>query len=494
VRKLTADLEKEGFKTVVIVDPAVKVDENYRVYTEGKTQNLFTKNANGSEFQGRVWAGKSAFPDFTNPKTREWFGAQYREFINDGIAGFWNDMNEPSNFPDAQGEPVGMNHPQKTLPIDARENGDGFAGQHNRFHNVYGLQMVRSTFDGVRKLAPEKRPFILTRAGFSGVQRFAAVWTGDNTASWEHLQLSIPMLLNMSVSGMPFVGADVGGYSDMPSGELYARWLQAASLMPFLRSHSENNQPNKEPWEYGAEFEKINRASVEQRYRFLPYLYTLFREHEKTGQPVLRPLWYEYSNDVKTYLIDDQFLVGRDLLIAPVLRPGQRKRQIYFPAGDDWRDFRTGEIYKGGSSAEIDAPLEKLPLFARVGAIIATQDLIQHTGEMPNAAVTLNVVAGISPEKTETTTLFQDAGDGYGYRKNDWREVKIEHRRGLLILNPSGNFAGAQKIRRIEAIGVPQKPREIRIDGKTVKGDYDSKEKRLKIEIDENAKEITLIP
>jgi alpha-glucosidase len=354
--------------------------------------------------------------------------------------------------------------------------------------------MALSTFEGVKKLSPEKRPFVLARAGFSGVQRYAAVWTGDNVASWEHLRLSLPMLLNLSVSGVPFIGADVGGYADNPSGELYARWLQAASFTPFLRSHSEKGAANKEPWEYGDEFMRINRATIERRYQFLPYLYTLFHEHEQTGQPILRPLWYEYPKDYKTYLLEDEYLVGRDLLVAPVLNDGQRKRSVYFPVGDDWRDWQTGEIYKGGTSAEINAPLDKLPLFARVGAVIPTQPVIQNTTEMPNVPITLNVITGIAPDKTETSKVFQDSGDGYEYKKSQKREISIEHSKGLLRLNYVGNFQG-QKIRYMEALGIAKRPSEMQVDGKLVENiEVDTAKNRLRIEIEDNTKEISLKP
>jgi alpha-glucosidase len=522
-RKLTDDLREKGFKTVVIVDPAVKIDENYAAYRDVKTQGLAIKNADGTNFVGRVWAGKSVFPDFVNPKAREWFGEQYKGYIADGVDGFWNDMNEPANFPESNlTEPVSLNHPQRTLPLDARhtlENKivrstnmskvytdktsgkqytplktDDAGGTHARFHNVYGMLMAQSTFEGVRRLRPDTRPFVLTRAGFAGVQRYAAVWTGDNTASWEHLRLSVPMLLNLSVSGVPFVGADVGGYAGNPSGELYARWLQAASLTPFLRSHSEKGAANKEPWEYGDDFSRINRETVELRYQFLPYLYTLFYEHSRGGQPVMRPLWYEYAKDYRTYLIDDEYLVGRDLLVAPVMWEGARKRGVYFPAGDDWRDWLTGEIYKGGTWAEINAPLDKLPVFARVGAVIPTEPVIENTTEMPKSDLTLNVITGIAPDKTESAKIFQDAGDGFGYQNNKMREIGIEHRKGLLRLSYAGNFQG-QKIRYIEVLGINKRPTEIRVDGKLAEAiDVDSDKNRVRIKIDDNVKEISLKP
>lgn len=493
-RKLVSDLKADGFKTVLIIDPGIKVDDNYAAYADGKRAGVYVKNPDGTDLVRNVWAKESVFPDFTDPKAREWFGGQYKNHVAEGIAGFWNDMNEPATFMTEKTEkPEIFHNPDKTFPYDTLHAGDGLRDTHRRYHNVYGMLMTRSSFEGVKKLAPEKRPFILTRAGFAGVQRYSAVWTGDNVASWEHLRLTIPMLTNLSVSGVPFVGADVGGFAENPSGELYARWLQAAVLTPFLRSHSSAGTNNKEPWEYGEEFTKINRASVELRYQFLPYLYTLFYQHEQTGQPVLRPLWYEYPNDVKTYLRDDEYLVGRDLLVAPVLWEGRDIREVYFPEGDDWRDWQTGEIFKGGTSHWLKAPLDRLLVYARVGAVIPTQPVIQNTTEMPQADLTLNVITGISPDKTETAEIFQDAGEGYGYQSNARRIIKTEHQKGLLKINRAGDFQG-QKLKYIEALGITQKPQEIKIDGKTAESKLDSQKKRLKIEVSDAAKEITLIP
>ncbi len=493
--KMISDLAADGFKTVLIIDPGIKIDENYSIYRGGRQSDIFVKNPDGSELVKNVWAKESAFPDFTNPKARTWFGEQYKKHLDEGVAGFWNDMNEPGVFMNEKTEkPEIFHHPDKTFPYDTPHTGDGFPDTHRRYHNVYGMQMARSSFEGLRKLQPEKRPFVLTRAGFAGVQRFSAVWTGDNVSSWEHLALTVPMLANLSVSGVPFIGADVGGFADMPSGELYARWLQAAALTPFLRSHSVGWVKNKEAWEYGDDFTKINRATVELRYQFLPYIYTLFYEHEKTGMPVMRPLWFEYPNDKQTYLIDDEYLVGRDILVAPVLKEGQTIRGIYLPKGDEWMDWWTGERIESGKIHYLKTPLDRVPIYVRVGAIIPTQPTIQHTGEMSKVDLTLNVITGIAPDKTETAKIFQDAGEGYGYRKSDWREIKIEHKKGILQINRVGSYNG-QKIKFIEAVGIGQKPREIRVNGKLVENfEFDAARKRLKIEIDENAREITLVP
>lgn len=491
--KLISDLNKDGIKTVLIIDPGIKVDENYSVYKDGQKNGIFVKNPEGGELNRDVWPQASAFPDFTNAKAREWFGAQYKNHIAEGVAGFWNDMNEPGVFMNDKTEkPEVLHHPAKTFPYDTPHTGDGLPGTHKRYHNVFGMQMARSTFEGVKKLAPEKRPFVLTRAGFAGIQRFSAVWTGDNYASWDHLAMTIPMLTNMSVSGVPFVGGDVGGFNDRPSGELYARWLQAAALTPFFRSHSVGWAGNKEPWEYGDEFTSINRSTVELRYKFLPYLYTLFKEHENTGAPIMRPLWYEFPADKKTYLVSDEYLVGSDLLVAPVVKEGLRSRQVYLPAGADWVNWWTGEKLAGGAEYTVDTPLNRLLIFGRAGAMIPTQGVIQNTGEMPSQPVTLTVIAGITPAKVGTATLYQDAGDGFAYQKGGSRTFSFEHRPGSIKIRRDGEFKG-QELRSIEVIGVAAQPKQMAADGREIKFTYDAAAKRVKAEIPDGVGEITMV-
>ncbi|HKX83438.1 MAG TPA: glycoside hydrolase family 31 protein, partial [Pyrinomonadaceae bacterium] len=492
-KKMIGDLKNDGIQTVLIIDPGIKVDQKYAVYADGKAKGMFVKNRDGSELNRDVWPQASAFPDFTDAKARAWFGEQYKGHIEEGVAGFWNDMNEPGVFLTKQTpKPEILYHPDKTFPYGTPHAGDGHADTHKRFHNVFGMQMARSTFENVKRLRPEKRPFVLTRAGFAGVQRFSAVWTGDNYASWDHLALSIPMLANLSVSGVPFVGCDVGGFNDRPSGELYTRWLQAAALTPFLRSHSVGWAGNKEPWEFGDEYTPMNRRSIELRYQLLPYLYSLFYQHERTGQPIMRPLWFEFPSDTGTYLVNDIYMVGSDILVAPVIREGMRARDVYLPAGTSWISWWTGERFDGGKQHRIDAPLEQLPLFVRAGSVIPTQQVIQHTGEMPNAPITLTVAAGIDPGKVETVDIHQDAGDGFGYRLSEWRTVRVEHRQGSLKISRIGSYRG-QPIRYVEAVGMAAAPKEVRADGKKLDHSYDAMTKRLRVEIPESAEEILLI-
>ncbi|MDT5293475.1 MAG: alpha-glucosidase [Acidobacteriota bacterium] len=459
--KMISDLRAEGFRVVVIIDPGVKVDPNYDAYQQGRAGGHFVKTANGEELHATVWPGVCAFPDFTDAHAREWFGSLYKKNLDEGVAGFWNDMNEPGVFlSEETPKPDIYHHPMKTFPLTARHAGDGAPGTHARYHNVFGMQMARATFEGLKRLRPDARPFVLTRAGYAGVQRYSAVWTGDNVASWDHLRLSISMLLNLGVSGVPLVGSDVGGFSGNPSPELYARWLQAAALTPFLRSHSENGSNPHEPYSFGPDFTPINRASVELRYRLLPYLYTLFQEHTASGAPVMRPLWFEYPDDARTYLIEDQYLVGRDLLVAPVVTEGVTKRHVYFPKGDNWVDWWTGRLYEGGKDADVDAPLNRLPLFARAGAVIPTQPVVQHTGEMQGLPLSLLVVRGADG----TSTFYEDAGDGYDYARGASRTTTATQQGGSLKLTRAGAYNAARKIGALEFLP-GQLPREVRAGG-----------------------------
>ncbi len=494
--KMIADLRAEGFRVVVIVDPGVKVDENYDAYLAGRAGDFFVKTGAGKELHARVWPGVCAFPDFTLPAAREWFGSLYRKNLDEGVAGFWNDMNEPGVFlSDETAKPDIFNHPDKTFPLDARHAGDGQAGTHARYHNVYGMQMARSTFEGLRRLRPDARPFVLTRAGYAGVQRYSAIWTGDNVADWDHLRLSIPMLTNLGVSGVALVGADVGGFSGSPSAELYARWLQAAALTPFLRSHTESGSKDQEPFAYGDEYTRINRQTIELRYKMLPYLYTLFHEHTETGAPVMRPLWFEYPSDTRTYLMDDEYLVGRDLLVAPVLREGALKRHVYFPKGDAWLDWWTGQRYEGGADADVDAPIDRLPLFARAGAVIPTQPVIQHTGEMANVPLTVMFVVGNGESR-----FYEDAGDAYDYQRGAFRTISVTQTPGKINFSYTGSYIKGQQPFNFELLGIGARPHEIRIDGQVVKDVlFDLQHKRVSFTIgaqDETilVKEILIVP
>lgn len=483
-------LHEQGFRAVTIVDPGIKLDPNFPIYQSGRAGDHFVKRPDGSELHEKVWPGICAFPDFTSKAARDWFGSLYRSALDLGVDGFWNDMNEPGVFPpdDFKGPEIPLG-PHRTFPLDVRHDGDGRPGSHAQYHNVYGMQMARASFEGLKKLRPEKRPMVLTRAGFAGVQRYAAVWTGDNSPTWASLALTIPMLANLSVSGVPFVGADVGGFMGSPGAELHARWMQAASLTPYFRTHSNNVSAPREPWAFGPEYERINRAAIELRYQLLPYLYTLFEENERTGRPPMRPLWFEYPADPRAGLVEDQYLVGADLLVAPVLKEGQTSREVYFPKGAAWIDWWTGKRHDGGTTAKVAAPLDRLPLFIREGAIVPVSAVAQHTGEMRDAPMTLLVARGADG----SGQVFQDAGDGYGYRQGQSRTITARQQGQSLRLEMPEN-RGYQRVSAIEFIGLQAPPSGVRIDGRAVQAaGFDAATRRLRVALPgEHVKQVLL--
>jgi alpha-glucosidase len=488
-KRMLARLHDAGFHVVTIVDPGIKLDENYAVYRAGRDAGVYVLDAAGKELHEKVWPGICAFVDFTSAKARAWWGGLYAKPLGEGVDGFWNDMDEPAIFSaDDFRQPPIPQGPQKTFALDVRHDGDGEPGTHARYHNVFGMQMVRATFEGLHKLAPDKRPFAITRAGYAGVQRYAAVWSGDNDATWEHLALTIPLLTNLSISGVTFIGADVGGFAATTTPELYTRWMQAAALTPFYRTHSANDTEPREPWTYGGDYERINRAAIELRYRLLPYLYTLFAQNEKTGLPPLRPLWFDYPQDVDAALIADEYLVGRDLLVAPVVVQNQRARKVYFPKGDDWIDWWSGARYAGGTSVAVDAPLDRLPLYLRAGASVPTQPVVQHTAEMRNAPLTIVVAIG----GAGASEIHQDAGDGYAYRSGASRTIRIAAAAGKVTLDipPSAAY---QHVAALELLGLDTAPTAVEIDGKAAQDiSFDPAAKRLHIPLSsENAREIS---
>ncbi len=483
-RGMLSTLHGEGFHAVTIVDPGVKVDDKYAVYASGRDAGIYVRDAAGNELHARVWPGVCAFPDFTDPKARAWWGNLYAKSLAEGVDGFWNDMNEPATFAAEDSTvPVTMFDASKTFALDVKHAGDGSPGTHARYHNVFGMQMARATQEGLRKLRPELRPLVLTRAGYAGIQRYAAVWTGDNIASWEHLALTVPMLTNMSVSGVPFVGADVGGFNGTPTAELYTRWLQAAVLTPFLRTHSAIDTEQREPWTWGGDFERINRETIELRYRLLPYIYTLFAQSETDGMPPLRPLWFEYPRDAQAALVDDEYLVGKDLLVAPVLHEGSTKRRVYFPKGDGWIDWWDGSRHDGGTSEFVVAPLDRLPLFVRAGASVPTEPVIQHTGEAKAVPLTIVIARG----GKGTSRIYEDAGDGYAYRKGESRTIVVDQTdTGVDLRIPSNR--GFQRVAALEVVGLDAAPREVRIDGRvTTATRFDANTRRLHIALPSEA-------
>jgi alpha-glucosidase len=410
-KELVEELNQAGVHVVPIVDPGVKVDSEYDVYRDGVEKDLFCKYMDGTLYTGDVWPGKSVFPDFPNKNVRTWWGNQHSFYTEIGIEGIWNDMNEPAVFNET-----------KTMDVQVVHNQDGEKKSHRELHNVYGLYMGEATYSGLKRLLNGKRPFVLTRAGFSGIQRYAAVWTGDNRSFWEHLQMSLPMCMNLGMSGVPFCGIDVGGFAHDCTPELFARWIQVGAFFPFFRNHSAIQTKRQEPWMFGEKVEQIAKKYIGLRYQWLPYIYTLFREAAQTGVPVMRPMVLEYPQDKETYEMHDQFMLGSDVLIAPVMSPSQKYRVVYLPEGE-WYNYWTDERIVGSQYIMVEAPLDTLPIFIKSGAILPHGEVKRNTAEA-DRQLTIHLY-GLE-EGTSTFTLYEDDGTTFEFEQGCYFEQNIE--------------------------------------------------------------------
>jgi alpha-glucosidase len=399
--KLLSDLRQEGFRVVTIIDPGIKVDPNYGPYQQGLANNYFVKKPDGKVFVGKVWPGESAFPDFTDEKARNWWGSLYQGLVKDGVAGIWNDMNEPSVF----------DVPSKTMDLDEIHFDNGLHSPHAKIHNVYGMLMSEGTRDGLLKLRPNERPLVITRATYAGGQRYAAVWTGDNSSTWDHLRLSVPELMNMGLSGITLAGADIGGFAVGATPELFTRWLELGVFYPYCRTHTALGNPNQEPWSYGNKLEDINRKSIQLRYRLLPYLYNAFHDSSLTGLPVMRALLLDYPDDPAAVNQDSEFLFGDDLLVAPVTMSDQRQRSVYLPRGV-WYDFWTDRRYTGPTEVMVDAPLDRIPILVRGGAILPTQQVVEYTDQAPINPLTFEIY----PDGSSSRDYYEDDGLSFDYQ------------------------------------------------------------------------------
>lgn len=453
------ELSDDGFKTVVIIDPGIKVDDNYWVFKEGKEKKYFCRRSDDYFMEGHVWPGRCQFPDFTNPEVRQWWGGLFKELVEVGVAGVWNDMNEPAVFG------------KGTFPDDVRHNYDGFRGSHRKAHNVYGMQMVRATYDGLKKIQKNKRPFTITRAGYAGVQRYSSCWTGDNVASWEHLKIGSLQMQRLSMSGMPFAGTDIGGFSGEPTGELFTRWIQLGVFSPFMRAHSAGDTAEREPWSFGPELEAINRKFIELRYKLIPYIYSTFWEHHRYGFPILRPVvMLEQDNPINRYR-EDEFTFGDKILVCPVLEEGATSRKVYLPSGGAWFNYWTHESLEGGAEHLIEAPLDSMPIFVKAGSMIPEYPVMQYTSEFEVEELTFQVY--YSAEEVNSF-YFEDHGDTFAYEQDIYMEKKFvisgDKKSMTIKQSVEGLFTPRYETYELKINGLPFKPTKVLIDGKAYSG------------------------
>jgi alpha-glucosidase len=491
--EMVAQLARDHFHLVVIADLhiAQKPNIGYTPYDSGIAGDHFVKDPDGTTYVGPVWPGPSVFPDFTRQQTRQWFGTLYKDFVNDGVSGFWNDMNEPAVF----------RYPSKTMPLDVQHRIDepGFAKRtttHREIHNIFGLENSRATYEGVLELRPNERPYVMTRASYAGGQRYAVTWTGDNSSTWNHLRMTIPQLMNLSMSGFSFAGADVGGFAGSPPPELLTKWLEVAAFQPIYRDHSAKGTRPHEPWVDGPEHETMRRRYIEERYRLMPYLYTVAEETSRDGMPMMRPLFMEFphatADNAPLDLIAGgaEFLLGSDLLIAPNPSPEEvAPYELHLPPGR-WYDYWTGDSVSTEAKAQshdaevrdtliqnqqilLKPNLATVPVYVRAGAILPLQSLVQSTSETPQGPLALRVYVPELNQRCEGS-IYADDGHTLNYTRGNYYRLGASCTVGAdgsvtVTLNaPEGTYRPQWESLRIELVGTSHKPTKAIIDGKNI--------------------------
>lgn len=415
--KLVELLGKDGFKIVTIIDPGVKVDEGYKIYDVGIANDRFAKDEKGNVYVNAVWPGDSVYPTFTNEDTRKWWAHNTKHIVALGVKGIWNDMNEPASF----------NGP---LPDNVVFKGDKKNYLHKEIHNVYGHLMAKATYDGLKKYT-EKRPFVITRACYAGSQKYTTAWTGDNHSIWAHLQMAIPQQCNLGLSGMPFVGTDVGGFGSDCTSELLIRWVQVGCFSPLFRNHAAKGTRRQEPWTFDQQCLDIYRKYVQLRYSLIPYIYDLFVEHQNNGAPIMRPVVFNFENDRNTWELNDQFMLGSRIMVAPIVEQGKRKRMVYLPVGRWVNYWKRNEVFEGNQYIIADAPLDTCPIYVLENSIIPNYPLNQYT-QIPDTLI-LDVFGDCVYEH------YIDDGESFDFEKGKYAKYMIKVRKGTLSIKPSYN-------------------------------------------------------
>ncbi|XP_074630015.1 neutral alpha-glucosidase AB-like isoform X2 [Acropora palmata] len=453
--QMQKNLAAKGRKMVTIIDPHIKREGGYHIHEEATKLGYYVKNKDGGEYDNWCWPGSSSWIDFTNPEIRKWWAGKFAlsEYQGSTETLFtWNDMNEPSVF----------HGPEVTMHKDALHYADW---EHRDIHNVYGFYQHMATVQGlIDRSGGSHRPFVLSRAFFAGTQRHGPIWTGDNMASWDHLKASLPMILSLNLVGLPFSGADVGGFFNNPDPELLVRWYQAAAFMPFYRAHAHLDTKRREPWLFEANYKNIIRNAVRLRYTLLPYWYTLFYHASDTGTPIVRPLWVEFPEEKSTFSMEDEFLLGENLLVKPVTTQGQSTIDVYLPGKDEyWYDLSDYKIYKGESTIYVSTPLEKIPLFQRGGSVIATKQRVRRCSAlMHRDPYTLTIA--LNPKARAEGDLYVDDGYTLDYKSGAYIYMNFTFQGGRLMArkaNPGSQYKSESWIERIVIVGISNSPKGI---------------------------------
>ncbi len=407
-KAFVSKMRKRGIRLMPILDAGVKVDDQYDIYKEGIEKGYFVTNPDGTVYIGSVWPGDSVFPDFGNPDVRKWWAKHVKFFADMGACGVWNDMDEPANFR-AKGQ----------LPDDLVFHDGVNISTHAKMHNVFGHLQAQATYEGMKR-ATGKRPYIITRAAYSGTQKYSTVWTGDNTAVWSHLQLAIPQLNGLGLSGFAFAGTDIGGFQEDTTPELLTRWIEASLLVPLFRNHSILGSRYQEPWAFDKQTLDIYRKYLNLRYRFIPYLYDQFRHETESGLPVMRPLVLNYPDDHETRNLNDEYMIGTNILVAPIVNQGSTKRLVYLPAGE-WVDFWNHAEYAGRQYIMADAPIEKLPLFIKKNTILPWGNKVMHVSDEQEKVMTFKLYG-----ECGSYMHYQDNGQDFKYQQGEYNDYYIE--------------------------------------------------------------------
>lgn len=454
-------LRSQGVRAVAIVDPGIKHEPaaGYPVVDEMLARGLFCRARHGQPFQGFCWPDAALFPDFAREEVRHWWGQQHRPLLEAGVAGIWQDMNEPSVFarPFSEGEAG-----QMRVPLDLMHGDADAPAPHAEVHNAYGLLMCQATRQGLERLRPDQRPWTLTRSAGTGVQALSCTWMGDNTSWWEHLQMSLPQLASMGLSGVPHAGVDIGGFIGNCTAELLVRWTQAGVFYPFMRNHSAWDTVPQEPWAFGPETEALVREAIALRYRLLPYLLTLAHRAHRTGEPILRPMLYDFPDQEELRHLDDQFMFGPALLVAPVVRQGHRHRLVHLPPGE-WLDFWDGTRYQGPLAMAVAAPLERIPLFVRAGAVLTLGNERLSTDD-PLTELTLEVFPG---DVASEWTWIEEGGLSPVHGPEDLAETRVSIHPGTFLevrVHPrSGGWQPHPRTLRMR-LHCPERPARVLVD------------------------------
>jgi alpha-glucosidase len=426
------ELLEHGVQFVTILNPGIKFSRKSNLFLEGRVLDAFCKLANGQLVVAPVWPGWCVFPDFTNPAVRQWWSRQYQFLLDTGVAGFWHDMNEPAAF---------VLWGDRSLPPRATQHHmEGRDGNHLEAHNLYGLLQAQAAYESLCQTRPQQRPFLVSRAGWAGLQRYAWTWTGDIACTWSALRQTISTVLGLGLSGIPYSGPDIGGFQGNPSAELYLRWFQMCSFFTFCRTHSANNVEDRTPWSYGESILIIVRQFLQIRYRLIPYFYTLAWEASQKGCPPLRPVFWLDPTDSALWSIDDAFLLGDQVLVYPILQEGQRSRSVTLPKGD-WYHFWNDQRLKG--QVTLEAPLEQIPVLIKAGTILPTEESHSYN-LLPNKNSNEKVlILHVYPptEGMSKSTLYSDIGDGYDVSRLDEFQAKMTSDGLNLTWTSEGEFS-----------------------------------------------------